>query len=242
MSETQRITTGAVPKHEQLRDILAEMCTSQLSPGDPLPSERQLCLVHGVSRITVREAIGQLESEGLVTRVRGKGTFVAERTYRSELHLASFSEDMRQLGLKPGTVVLSVNRNPPPPQTAAVLGLLPDQDAYHVRRLRLADGSPISVDDAWYAAHLCPGLESVDLTASIYDTLATQYGHPVDRAEQTVGAGQASTEVSTLLGIRKGGSVLTFDRVAYSGRQAIEHTHSRYRADRYQLRMSLSHQ
>lgn len=240
MSTSQPIVAGQVPKHEQLHDILVRLCTQQLSPGDALPSERQLCVEHGVSRVTVREAIGQLVSEGLVVRVRGRGTFVAERTYQSELRLASFHEDMRRLGLEPGTVVLSVKRTKPPADTAEVLELGTGQDAWHVRRLRLADGSPISVDDAWYSADLFPGLDSTDLTASIYDTLASRYGHPVDRAEQTVGAGEATSEVSTLLAMPKKGSVLTFDRRSYSGKQAVEHTYTWFRADRYRLHMTLT--
>jgi len=233
------ITDGVVPKHEQLRHLLVELCTTQLSPGDVLPSERQLCLDHGVSRITVREAVGQLVQEGLLVRVRGKGTFVAQRTVRSQLHLASFHEDMRRMGLKPTTVVLSVDTALPPPGTATALRLTAEQLACHVRRLRIANGSPISLDDAWYSLTLLPGLDQVDLTGSLYDTLAQRYGRPVDRAEQTVSAEEASAEVAAVLGIRAGGSVLAFDRVSHSRGEPVEHARSWYRADRYQLQMTL---
>jgi GntR family transcriptional regulator len=231
---------GMVPKHAQLHAILVDMCTNQLSPGDALPSERQLCLDHGVSRVTVREALGQLVADGLAVRVHGRGTFVAERTHRSELGLASFHEDMRRLGLEPGTVVLSIDQEPPSPACAATLRMTEKQQAWHVRRLRLADGTPISVEDAWYDAGLLPELDSVDFTASIYETLGSRFGYPINRAEQTVGASVASSETAALLGIRKGDPVMTFDRVAYSGQQPIEHAYSWFRADRYQLHMTLA--
>jgi len=113
-SSGPRIVDGAVPKHEQLRARLEHLCRAELAPGDMLPSERRLCLDHGVSRITVREAIGQLVSEGLLVRVRGKGTFVAgARTARSTLHLASFHEDMRRLGLTPTTAALAAEHRGP---------------------------------------------------------------------------------------------------------------------------------
>jgi GntR family transcriptional regulator len=241
MAKPQQIASNAMlPKHAQLRAILVDMCTNQLSPGDALPSERQLCIDHGVSRVTVREALGQLVAEGLAVRVHGRGTFVAERAYRSELRLASFHEDMRRLGLEPSTVILSIGRDAPAPATITALELGPNKDAWHVRRLRLANGAPISVDDAWYDAELLPDLDSVDFTSSIYETLAVQYGYPVDRAEQIVGAGRAPAEISTLLGMSKGGSVMTFDRTSYSGKQPIEHTYSWFRADRYQLHMTLA--
>src|SRR5882757_1461629 len=138
MAQPVRIVDGVVPKHEQLRSILTELATRELAPGDMLPSERQLCLDHGVSRITVREAIGQLVSEGLLVRVRGKGTFVAERTVRSRLHLASFQEDMRRLGLEPTTVLLSAEHAEPPSRTAELFAPRGGAMGYHIRRLRVA--------------------------------------------------------------------------------------------------------
>jgi len=239
MAQPVRIVDGVVPKHEQLRSILTELATRELAPGDMLPSERQLCLDHGVSRITVREAIGQLVSEGLLVRVRGKGTFVAERTVRSRLHLASFQEDMRRLGLEPTTVLLSAEHAEPPPRTAELFAPRGGAMGYHIRRLRVADGIPIAVDDAWYNAALAPGLDRFDLTRSIYRMLTEHYGRGLDRAEQTVGAIGASREIAALLGLPASRPVLVFDRVTYSGDQVIEHARSWYRGDRYELQMSL---
>jgi GntR family transcriptional regulator len=240
VSDPLHLVDSVVPKHQQLRTILAELATTQLRPGDMLPSERQLCADYGVSRITVREALGQLVSEGLLVRTQGKGTFVAHRPARSRLHIASFHEDMRRMGLEPSTVVLSAGLVPsPPPLTVERLGLAPGGAAYHVRRLRLADRLPMSVDDAWYSAELLPGLDELDLQASLYDTLARHYGRPIDHAEQTVSAGLAGEEIGRLLDIPGSGPVLAFDRVSYSRGNAVEHARSWYRADRYELFMSL---
>jgi GntR family transcriptional regulator len=239
MTGPLHLVDGVVPKHQQLRNILAELATTQLEPGDMLPSERQLCTDYGVSRITVREALGQLVSEGLLVRTQGKGTFVAHRPARSRLHIASFHEDMRRMGLEPSTVVLAAAPVVPPAQTLARLRLAPGSPAYHVRRLRLADRVPMSVDDAWYNAELLPGLDQRDLQASLYDTLARHYGRPIDHAEQTVSAALAGEEMGRLLGIPGSGPVLRFDRVSYSRGEAVEHARSWYRADRYELSMDL---
>lgn len=239
MTDPLHLVDGVVPKHQQLRNILAELATTQLQPGDMLPSERQLCADYGVSRITVREALGQLVSEGLLVRSQGKGTFVAHRPARSRLHIASFHEDMRRMGLEPSTVVLAAAPVVPPAQTLARLRLPAGRTAYHVRRLRLADRVPMSVDDAWYNADLLPGLDQRNLQASLYDTLARHYGRPIDHAEQTVGAALAGEEMGRLLGIPGSGPVLRFDRVSYSRGEPVEHARSWYRADRYELFMSL---
>ncbi|WP_459678820.1 GntR family transcriptional regulator, partial [Rhodococcus sp. no. 34] len=153
---------SAIPKHEQLRTILLRKCTQELQPGDLMTSERNLMQDYGVSRITVREAIGQLVNDGHLVRVRGKGTFVAHRAVQSKLHLASFTEEMRAQGHHPTTVVLVSEQGPVPENTAAALNMRPGSDGYHVKRLRLADGEPVSVDDGWFNPELLPGLLDMD--------------------------------------------------------------------------------
>lgn len=230
---------SAVPKHEQLRSILLQRITRELQPGDLLTSERNLMQDYGVSRITVREAVGQLVNEGHLVRVRGKGTFVAHRPVQSRLHLASFTVEMRAMGHEPTTVVLVAEEDEVPEVTARVLGLAEGAKAYHVKRLRLADGVPVSVDDGWFNPDLLPGLLQHDLSKSIYQICADHYGRPIERAEQTVNARAADTGIAALLGAKKGAPVLHFDRVSFSGERPMEHTESWYRSDRYQLQMEV---
>jgi GntR family transcriptional regulator len=95
------VVDGPVPKHRQLREILLALVDAELPPDSAIPSERQLVSRFRVSRATVREAVGRLVSEGRLYRVRGKGTFVAAPRVESQLHLASFTKDMRRRGHKP---------------------------------------------------------------------------------------------------------------------------------------------
>ncbi|WP_246036253.1 GntR family transcriptional regulator [Sinomonas susongensis] len=233
------IANSQVPKHEQLHAILLRMAKDELEPGGRVPSERTLMEQFGLSRITVRAAIGRLVSEGHLVRVPGKGTFVSEGTVQSTLHLASFTQEMEAQGHKPSTIVLEATQAYPPPATAKALGLDRSEQAYHIRRVRLADGRPVSVDDAWYNASLAQGLLDIDLTGSIYRALASDFGHQVDRARQSVKAEGAPSDVAVLLGAEMGDPVLYFDRVSFSGEHAIEHARSWYRSDRYALTMEV---
>lgn len=235
----EAIENSQVPKHEQLHGILLRMAKNELDPGARVPSERTLMDQFGVSRITVRAAIGRLVNEGHLVRVPGKGTFVSEGAVQSTLHLASFTQEMEAQGHKPSTIVLEAVRTLPPDATARALSLPRGEEALHIRRLRLADGRPVSVDDAWYSASLAAGLLDIDLTGSIYRALAADFGHQIDRARQTVRAEGAPQDVAVLLGAEAGAPVLFFDRVSFSGDHAIEHARSWYRSDRYALTMEV---
>jgi GntR family transcriptional regulator len=236
---SRHIRNSQVPKHEQLRSIILRLAKEELSPGDRLPGERTLMDAYGVSRITVRAAIGRLVAEGHLVRVPAKGTFVADATVQSTLHLASFTQEMEAQDHTPSTVVLTAELTTAPEDTTEALGLDTGAEAIHLRRLRLADGRPVSVDDAWYHPEHAKGLLEIDLTGSVYKALGAQLGHQIDRARQTVRAEGAPVEVGTLLGTGTGAPVLIFDRISYSGDLPIEHTRSWYRSDRYALQMEV---
>lgn len=234
-----RLDEGPVPKHLQLREILLRLVDSELQPDAPIPSERQLMSTYGVSRMTVREAIGQLVSEGRLYSVRGKGTFVARPRVESQLHLASFTQDMRRRGLSPATVVLRARRADPPAQVRSALRLGDREPAYHLERLRIADGVPMAVEEGWYASEPLPGLLERDLSRSLYAILSEDYHLVIDSAQQTVWAEVADRATARLLGVRAGAPLLAFQRIGSAGRRPIEHTTSWYRGDRYRIHMSL---
>jgi GntR family transcriptional regulator len=230
-------------KHVWLRRQLQDLVSSTLRPGDALLGERQLEEQFGVSRITVRRAISEMVQDGALVRIKGKGTFVSHGLVRSTLHLASFNEDMRQAGFEPSTQVINASMAVPPPAAAEHLGLTPEEPAYQVRRLRLANGAPVSVDESWLPPRLLPDLLKSDLTGSLYRALGAS-GYPVQQAEQTVEAAAASAETAALLDIEPGSPVLLFKRRSFTGTEEpgtpIEYAISTYRSDRYQVSMRLA--
>lgn len=239
MAREHILADGPVPKHAQLREILLKLIEGELAPDAPIPSERELMAGYGVSRMTVREAIGQLVNEGRLYSVRGKGTFVARPTVESHLHLASFTEDMRRRGLEPSTVILGAELADPPRQVRAALRIPAPQQAYHFERLRIADGTPMALEDSWYPTGPLPGLLDRDLSGSLYTLFAEEYDLAIDSAQQTVWAAVAEAATARPLGVRAGAPLLVFERVSSAGYLAVEHTTSWYRGDRYRVHMSL---
>ncbi|HET7475615.1 MAG TPA: GntR family transcriptional regulator [Dermatophilaceae bacterium] len=237
---TEAIVDGPVPKHVQLTRILADLATGPVGPDQAIPSERELMVTFGVSRATVRQAVQSLITEGVLQRAHGKGTFVRAKRHESQLHLASFTQDMRRRGFVPTTQVLRVELDRPLDDVVASLRLADGEPAWRVDRLRLADGVPIALENGWYAAGLLPGLGDRDLSGSLYELLATDYGVVIDAAEQTVWAENADTGLARLLQAPQHCPLMVFRRVSRAGSRPVEHVVSRYRGDRYQIQMTLA--
>ncbi|AHH96090.1 GntR family transcriptional regulator [Kutzneria viridogrisea] len=236
---TNRIVDGPKPKHAQLREILRRLAEHELPSGSPIPSERDLADQYGVSRLTVRAAVGQLVAEGLLTRARGRGTFTAQRRMEVQLYLESFTDDMRRRGHEPSTEVLSCAELAPPPAVVTALGLEPTETAYQLFRLRRADGTPLAVERGWYNRRKLPGLLGADLSRSLYTLMAEDYGVQLNHGRQTVWAEGADRETARLLGIRTGSPVLVFRRISTADAQPVEDMTSWYRGDLYQVTMQL---
>ena len=233
------ITDGPRPKHAQLRDVLADLAAHELGPDAAIPSERELMTTYDVSRATVRKAIESLISDGLLTRIHGKGTFVATPRLESRLHLASFSQDMRRRGLEPSTRLLSVELDEPPAEVAKALGLSTDDVAWRLDRVRLADGEPIALENGWYPRGPLPGLDRHDLGGSLYELFSDVFGLTIDSAEQTLWGESADGATARRLDSPVYTPLLVFRRVSYAAGTPLEYVVSRYRGDRYQIHMSL---
>ncbi len=133
--------TSKIPLYLQLmEDIIKKIDNNIYNEHDRLPSERELCKMYDTSRITVRQAFQELEREGYIYKLHGKGTFVAPKSYNQKLvNLYSFTNEMRKLGKKPSTKVLSFTDMAIDEHLAKKMGLLPNEEVFKIVRLRLAD-------------------------------------------------------------------------------------------------------
>jgi GntR family transcriptional regulator len=228
-------------KHEALYTALRTEIGSALRPHDPLPSERELVARFGVSRATVRQAVGRLEEEGLVYRSQGSGTFVADpATISKSLALTSFSEDMRSRRLTPDSRLLDLTLVPARVAVAHDLALSPGAEVAHLRRLRLADGLPMCIEEVWLPTERVGELDADIVGGSLYDVLAARGVRP-HHADQVIAATVVDADQARLLGVAAYSPALRVDRITYdeSG-VAVERAESIYRADRYDFRITVT--
>jgi GntR family transcriptional regulator len=227
-------------KYEQVAASIRESIARSLAPHDALASERELMAIHGVSRMTVRKAISVLVDEGRVYNVHGSGTYVGSADIFSKTpKLTSFTEDMISRGSVPSSRVLEVARIAAPDAVAAALNLKPSDAVTQIRRLRLADDTPIALEEVFLPTTVLE-TESLNLGASLYEQLRLA-GHEVYRAEQEIKAITLSKEDSLLLEVAVGSAALSVTRVSSSRRgHLIEFARTTYRADRYTFQLAVT--
>jgi GntR family transcriptional regulator len=228
-----------VPIYYQIQQrLLDQIQSGALKPGDTVPSEQRISAELGVSRMTARQALKSLCDLGLTYSLRGKGTFVSGMKLEKNCRrVQSFTEEMVALGLKPRSRVLAFDTIGAPAQAAGPLQVTPGEPVVRLRRVRVADSSPMGIECSHLPLKLCPSLmKTFNPRGSLYQALSTEHGIELFFADEVVEAGLANADEARLLGIRRGSPVFFFTRTSYlqDGRP-VEFVKATYRADRYKI-------
>jgi GntR family transcriptional regulator len=228
-----------VPTHseELRRRIVADINAGV--PGAKLGSERDLAERYGTSRSSLRQVLAALEEAGMVHRVIGRagGIFIShgqvERNLADVVGVPAF---LANQGYVAGTRVLSTRIAPVDGVTQAALRLQPTDFVVEIQRLRLADGSPISLELAQFPADAFPGLLEQQLGGSIYEILEDRYGLVPGRADERIEAVTATSTEASLLGVKPKSALLLITRVTYdSDGTPCEFSRDLFRGDRIYL-------
>ena len=216
--------------------ILARIESGHLRPGDAVDSERELAKIHGVSLMTARHALADMERDGTVERRRGSGTFVAP----PKIHfnkLMSFTEQMASRGLTGCSRMLSCSVVAEEYDVCARLALPSGSQLMKVERLRLGAEEPFALETVYVSATNFPQLNRMRLErGSLFSILDREYGIALAHADEEVDATSADARLAELLGVNRGAALLRIRQVIYASTgEPILYVLGLYRSDRHTL-------
>lgn len=232
-----------VPLYRRISaDVRDRVRNGDLPAGSQVETELELMARYGVSRATVRQALGVLIADSVLEVRRGVGTFV--RTHPVEHALGgfyTFSREIERHGMTPGTHVLGLRTEPATDAVAAALEVSPRTTVVALSRIRLADDDPLVAETSYLPAARFPGLEAVDFTrVRLYDTLTERYGVRPVRAREAFEPVLLSASEARALGGARGDPALRVYRVAFDAHGGvIEYCRSTLRGDRYRYSVEL---
>lgn len=231
-----------MPLYLQLMRLLMEKVEKGLYiEHEQLPSERELCEIYEVSRITVRQALQELELVGIIYKLHGKGTFVAPKKYDQQLdRLYSFTEEMKKLGKQPTTTIISFEKLLVEDYIRLKMGLSTESEVYKIVRLRLADREPLMYETTYLPAILFPDLTKEHFEKrSMYDVFKRVYEKTVTNATEKFTATLLKEEAA-YLEAESGQAAMSIKRFAYHQDELIEYTMSIARGDKFAYTVELS--
>lgn len=225
------------PLFSQAREnIRRAIGVCRLKPGDQLPSEKNLALALGVSLITVRRALDDLQIEGLVIKEHGRGSFVRALPLEQKLdHLAGFAEEMEKLHHRASAKILDNARVPASKDVARNLALPVGEEVHKIERVRYADGNAIMFNIAFMPIDIGAKIATEDLAHhGIFPLLESKYGITLIEADYQFEATVPPRLVQKALGLKQHDPVFLVHRTAFSeGRRPISYTLLYYRGDRF---------
>jgi GntR family transcriptional regulator len=215
-----------LPLHHQLFTVLREQIIRGLyAPGTAIPNEIKLGELFGVSRITVRRALADLDALGLVEKRQGLGTFVrSDLPPQRPAATLGFLDSLKKQAQQTKVTVLSVGMAVPPPMITLQLQLEGGSEAMHAVRLRSGGTQPLMITDAWVPATFGAGITAALLRKqALYEILLAQ-GVRIGRVVQEITAVSADPRYASLLAVGVGSPLLRLTRLLYGqDRQPVQH-------------------
>lgn len=230
-----------MPMYHQLYLILKDQIRSgKYEEGMLIPSEAKLQEMYDISRITVRRAIAELENDGYVQRQKGRGSVVLRREkYRDIFAFKSFSDDAKDKGEKPGSVVLELQHIPANNQVARALDIKPGETVCFLKRLRLLNDQVVALHDTFVNLRYCANMTQEEADTSLYQFYETN-GIELDFAEETIEVMMPSPDIQQHLVISSYEPVFYRERTTFDieGRP-VEFSQNHYRGDRFKYWLRL---
>lgn len=236
-----------LPKYYQVKKTIVEKIDNdKFVIGQLIPSERELMVMFDVSRITVRKAIEELEQEGYLYKVQGKGTYVkGDQNSQDLISITSCTQDVIRLGMKPSRKVLYSKVMPADKKRQRKLSIGDNDKVFFLSRIYYADNEPINYTKTYLPYRLFEGIEQYDFSReSLYEVLEKKYGVALSRAVRSIEAIIAHDEIAEYLDVEEGVPLLLFQCTTYGlvgGKEIpVETFKCCYRSDKFKFYINQS--
>lgn len=231
------------PSHARIASwLLGRIGAGKLHPDDKLPPEEELAHALGVSRMTLRQALGSLEARGYIERRRGRsgGNFVREPRIDINLSgLPGFTELMRRANVRAGARIVRAGIVPASAEVASALDVGRRRDVIEVVRVRSARRVPLALEETYLPAQLFPGFLDHNLTGSLYGLMREHYGLSPHNAKEWLEPEISTAEHARLLEVEPGSALMLVTRKASTATGVVvEYAHDRYRPDRTRISLN----
>jgi GntR family transcriptional regulator len=236
----------APPLYERIKGALRDgIVSGRYAPASLLPSEAVLGAQFGASRITVRQALADLQNEGLIYRRHGKGTFVSQpKAFQNVTALQGFAEAMSAQGHAIRNRVLKLQTVPAPADVAQALRLAPGAPVTELHRVRLLDQAPVSLEVTWLPEALGRVVARADLvTRDVFLVLEHDAGVALGHATLAIDAALADHATASALDTGAGAPLLRVERLTHDAHGTpIDYERLSFRGDAFQYRLRLDRQ
>lgn len=224
------------PRYQQLKDlIIGRIATGELRPNDRVPSEHELVDAMNVSRMTANRALRELNDEGYVERIAGRGTFVSD--LRAQSHLVAvqnIADEIAARGHAHACTVLRQSRQRARGEVAKALHVEQGADVFHLLLVHAENGAPVQVEDRHVLASFAPGCLEQDFTATTPSAYLSSVA-PLQEAEQVVRASMPNPAVRKHLAMGEGEPTLVIVRRTWSNGQPVTFGRFHHPGSRYEL-------
>ncbi len=230
------------PLYLQIKDALKQrILDGDFAAHERLPSESELMKMFGVSRITVRQSLRDLHSDGLVFSVQGKGTFVSKpKAVQDMQRLQGFGEAMTPKGYETSTRVLFQDYTRPSQEVADAFSISRGHRVYEVKRIRYLNREPISIDHSFFPAEIGARLEHQDLAQDIFPLLENRFGETLGYADLKIGAIAVDEEHARALNVQAHSPCLRIIRAVFTANgKPIDFEYLTYRGDAFQYQLKV---
>jgi GntR family transcriptional regulator len=237
--------SNPIPKYIQISAWLKELIqTGRYKEGDKLPSEIELSKTCDVNRNTLRQAIAELVSAGILRKEKGMGSFVSSSIPLALKHklksISSFRDDLREIGINDNTKVLKKSIEDAKNHIAKTLLLGANNKVIVIRRLRAGNDVPFIYEESYLPGDMFRQIMDMDLTGSMYKLLSERFNIVLARCEQTIRAMNLKGKIARILKLPENSAGIFMESVTFDQNSIpVEVLYSYYRGDKYIFEIEL---